>query len=161
MEMRVNIEDVIFNGKPIRKEDSNSMLELLKRIHNEGTGQGVIGTMDYTFDRGCVGWKSERTMMLGLEFQKLLLKMQHDGLHIDIDIPVEEGRKDKYTRFYSGPNLIIDEEEQKVKVTGLAHLNAHQFEDFMREADKVYCRVMDVDYQKVATAAENKEKEGV
>lgn len=63
-----------------------------------GSGQGY-GFVDYTFNRGITGWKADRAMKLGMELHKLLLEMQGEGLHIDIDIPV----------VYTGPNLEIDE----------------------------------------------------
>jgi hypothetical protein len=75
--------------------------------------------------------------------------MQADGLHINIDIPVE-GKKGKYTSFYRGPDLEINENGQSVTVTGLVHLNTEQLGRFVVEASKVYCQVMDVDYDKEA-----------
>jgi hypothetical protein len=110
----VNVEDILFNGKPVGKEHSEDMLELLKDIEKQATIEGIG---NYTFNRSIVGWKHERTMRLGTELHKLLLKMQADGLHINIDIPVE-GEKGKYTSFYRGPDLEIDEKGQKVEVTG-------------------------------------------
>ena len=122
------------------------MLELLKDIEKQGT---IEGFGNYTFNRGISGWKPERTMRLGTELHKLLLKMQADGLHINIDIPVE-GEKGKYTSFYRGPDLEIDEKGQKVEVKGLAHLNREQLGRFVEEASRIYCQVMDVDYDKEA-----------
>ena len=74
------------------------MLEILKNIDKQGSGHGY-GFVDYTFNRGITGWKADRDMKLDMELHKLLLKMQREGLHIDIDIPV----------VYTGPNLEIDE----------------------------------------------------
>ncbi len=96
--LALNVEDILFDGKPVEKEHSNDMLEILKNIDKQGSGQGY-GFVDYTFNRGITGWKADRHMKLGMELHKLLLKMQREGLHIDIDIPV----------VYTGPNLEIDE----------------------------------------------------
>ncbi|MGB7953307.1 MAG: hypothetical protein WCF23_04945 [Candidatus Nitrosopolaris sp.] len=84
--MKVNVEDILSNGKPVEKEHTNNMLEILKNIDKQRTEQGY-GFADYTFNRGITGWKAERNMRLGTELYKLLLKMQGEGLHIDIDIP--------------------------------------------------------------------------
>lgn len=46
--------------------------------------------------------------------------------------------------------LEIVERRQSVKVTDLAHLNHTQLGRFEEEASKVYCRVMDVDYNEAA-----------
>ena len=148
--MKVNVEDIIFNGKHVGKEDEEIMMKILRYIDKQQTGQGY-GFLDYTFDRGCMGWNGERTMSLGLEIQKLLYKLNAEKIapHITIDIPVNEERS-RYTTFYRGPDLEINEGRESVKITGLAHLNYTQVGEFVVEASKVYCKVMDVDYDEAA-----------
>jgi hypothetical protein len=147
-DLNVDTADILWNGKLVGKQHSDDMLEILKNIDKNQTGKGY-GFQDYTFDRGMAGWKAERTMRLGLELRKLLQKMQQEGLHVDIDIPTDD-KKDNYTKFYSGPNLQINENRQYVTITGIAHLNSQQLVRFMEEADKVYCQVMDVDFNEAA-----------
>ena len=96
--MTLNVEDILFDGKPVEKEHTNDMLEILKNIDKQGRGQGY-GFVDYTFNRGITGWKADRHMKLGMDLLKLLLKMRREELHIDIDTLV----------VYTGPNLEIDE----------------------------------------------------
>ncbi|MDQ6864032.1 MAG: hypothetical protein M3044_09430 [Thermoproteota archaeon] len=76
--LALNVEDILFDGKPVEKEHSNDMLEILKNIDKQGSGLGY-GFVDYTFNRGITGWKADRDMKLGMELHKLLLKMQREG----------------------------------------------------------------------------------
>jgi hypothetical protein len=150
MTIHVNTKDILLNGKPVGIEQEKGIIEIMKRIEKQGTGQGY-GFADYTFDRGITGWKPERTMRLGLEMQKYLYKAKAEETapHIVIDIPAE-GENNKYMTFYRGPDLEIDEGGQNVKITGLAHLTHEQLGNFVEEASKVYCQVMEVDYDKEA-----------
>ena len=99
------------------------MTQDIEGIQKQGTGVGN-GLMHYTFDRGCMGWKGERTIYLGLEIQNLLYKLNTEKKvpHITIDIPVDEERN-RYRTFYRGPDLEIDEIKESIRITGLAHLD--------------------------------------
>jgi hypothetical protein len=46
--------------------------------------------------------------------------------------------------------LEIEECKESVRITGLAHLNNTQAGEFVVEASKVYCKVMEVDYDEAA-----------
>ena len=71
--LALNVEDILFDGKPVEKEHRNDMLEILKNIDKQGSGHGY-GFVDYTFNRGITGWKADRDMKLDRSFINYYLR---------------------------------------------------------------------------------------
>jgi|SRR5438128_1462070 len=130
---QVHAENIFFNGKHIPKKLEQKFLLRMQEIDKNRIGQSY-GFNDYAFNRGITGWKPERTMRLGLEIQKYLYKAQAEETapHISIDFITYDGKRGC---FYRGPDLVISEEAQSVKITGIAHLSPQQLNQFTTEEE--------------------------